>query len=181
MFFLSRKFFFRRSFEVKKKLALFSLTLSPSPPPKKKKNHQAEIFARGPISCGIDATDELDAHEGPGKSDRIFKQHVKQPEINHLVSVVGWGIEDALDGGETDKYGKPVEYWIVRNSWGRAWGEDGFFRIPTSSYNNGTGNEWNLGIELGCAWAVPGKWVRARELGFGKIRELIPADVDIDV
>lgn len=139
---------------------------------------QAEIFARGPISCGIDATEELDGHEGPG-SDRIFKQHVRQPEINHLVSVVGWGVEDA--DGETDKFGKPVEYWIVRNSWGRAWGEDGFFRIPTSSYNNGTGNEWNLGIELGCAWAVPGKWVRAKELGFGKIKELIPADVDVDV
>jgi len=114
-------------------------------------------------------------------SDRIFKQHVKQPEINHLVSVVGWGVEDSADG-EKDKFGKPVEYWIVRNSWGRAWGEDGFFRIPTSSFNNGTGGEWNLGIELECAWAVPGKWVRARELGFGKIRELIPADeVDVDV
>ena len=95
--------------------------------------------------------------------------------------MVGWGVEDSADG-EKDKFGKPVEYWIVRNSWGRAWGEDGFFRIPTSSFNNGTGGEWNLGIELGCAWAVPGKWVRARELGFGKIRELIPADeVDVDV
>ena len=39
----------------------------------------------------------------------------------------------------------------------------------------------DLGIELGCAWAVPGKWVRAKELGFGKIRELMPADVDVDV
>jgi len=33
-----------------------------------------------------------------------------------------------------------------------------------------------LGIELGCAWATPGKWVRAKELGFGSIRELVPAD-----
>ncbi len=39
----------------------------------------------------------------------IFKQYKPSPTINHIVSVIGWGVED------------DVEYWIVRNSWVRTW------------------------------------------------------------
>lgn len=48
----------------------------------------------------------------------------------HAVSIVGWGVGDA------GKYGK-VEYWIVRNSWGTSWADDGFFKmaITTSKQN----------------------------------------------
>jgi cathepsin X len=63
---------------------------------------KAEIAARGPISCGIDATLALDEYDGG-----IFKQHKPSPTINHIVSVVGWGVED------------DTEFWIVRNSWVR--------------------------------------------------------------
>ena len=39
------------------------------------------------------------------------------PVGGHAVALVGWGVDS----------GKP--YWIVQNSWGPGWGENGFFRI----------------------------------------------------
>ena len=35
------------------------------------------------------------------------------------------------------------------------YGETGFFRIVTSTYKDGQGNNYNLGIETDCKFAVP--------------------------
>ena len=48
-----------------------------------------------------------------------------------------------------------TEYWVGPNSWGQPWGEHGWFKIVTSLYKNGSGDHYNLGIESGCAFAVP--------------------------
>jgi len=91
-----------------------------------------EIWKRGPIGCGVDATDEFDKYTGG-----IFSQKIKHPQINHEISVLGWG--------KDEKTGE--EYWIGRNSWGTYWGEYGFFKI--AMYKN------NLNIEKDCIWATP--------------------------
>jgi C1A family cysteine protease/chitodextrinase len=41
---------------------------------------------------------------------------------NHAISLVGWGT-DATTG----------DYWILRNSWGSSWGENGYMRIDATS------------------------------------------------
>ncbi len=41
---------------------------------------------------------------------------------NHAISLVGWG-NDPVKG----------DYWILRNSWGAGWGENGYMRIEVNS------------------------------------------------
>jgi len=85
----------------------------------------SEIYARGPITCGIDATKILEytggIYVGEGSG------------VDHVISVVGWGT-DASKG----------RYWIIRNSWGEYWGEFGYIRSAFGS----------LLVEEQCAWAT---------------------------
>jgi cathepsin X len=95
---------------------------------------KAELFMNGPISCGIQATNDFEQHYYGG----IYKEYIKSPELNHEISIVGWGTDEKT--GE--------EYWIGRNSWGTYWGEFGFFNLPI-------GSDYNLGVEMDCNAGMP--------------------------
>merc|ERR1711985_38138 len=86
-----------------------------------------EIFNRGPVACGIDAGPLLNYEKG------IVTK--KSEDTDHVISVTGWGTD-------------PTEgfYWIVRNSWGEYWGEQGYVKVKSGAVNL---------EEAGCAWAVP--------------------------
>jgi cathepsin X len=95
---------------------------------------KADIYKHGPLGCGIQATDNFEKNYTGG----IYKEYIKEPELNHEISIVGWGVSDE---GE--------EYWVGRNSWGTYWGEYGFFKLPMNDLHH------NLGVETDCAAAIP--------------------------
>merc|ERR1712113_928919 len=46
-------------------------------------------------------------------------------QVDHAVTLVGYGHDD-----ETG-----LDYWIIRNSWGESWGENGYARIQRGKAN----------------------------------------------
>ena len=93
---------------------------------------KAEIYKNGPISCGMDVTDNFEKYAGG-----IYSEWKLFPMINHEISILGYGYDDESQ----------TEYWIGRNSWGTYWGEHGFFRIKMHSDN--------LAIETDCVAGIP--------------------------
>jgi len=89
-----------------------------------------EIAQRGPIACDIAVPDALENYTGG-----IFCDETGDMDVVHVVSVVGYGVEDGKN------------YWLVRNSWGTHWGEEGFVRVC-----RGTNN---IAIEGNCNWSTP--------------------------
>ena len=63
----------------------------------------------GPIAVTVAASDAFEAYKG-GVYNACDSQ-----ETNHIVSLIGW---DDADG-----------VWLMKNSWGTEWGEQGFMRI----------------------------------------------------
>ena len=55
---------------------------------------KAEIYTRGPINCGIEATTKF--HEYTGG---IYSEANLSPKVNHGVAIVGWGKETAFSTG----------------------------------------------------------------------------------
>jgi KDEL-tailed cysteine endopeptidase len=52
---------------------------------------------------------------------------------NHAVTVVGYGFDENL--------GK--DYWLIKNSWGDWFGENGYFRIVRGKGHCGVGSQCN--------------------------------------
>lgn len=80
-------------------------------------NLRAMMYAltKGPLIVAVDA--KLWSFYGGG----IFNSCGKDATINHAVTLVGYGHEE--------KQG----YWLIRNSWGKDWGQNGYIQLARSS------------------------------------------------
>ncbi|XP_051151777.1 ervatamin-B [Andrographis paniculata] len=88
-------------------------------PPGNQDSLQAAV-ARQPVSVAIDAG----GYEFQLYSRGIFSGYCGK-NLNHGVAVVGYGVENGL------------KYWIVKNSWGTSWGEEGYIKMVHSSIEIG--------------------------------------------
>ncbi|MEG5052778.1 MULTISPECIES: C1 family peptidase [unclassified Microcoleus] len=68
------------------------------------------IYAFGVVWAGVHSDEAFHAYKGTG----VFNA-CSNGKPNHAINIIGW--DDA--GG----------YWIVRNSWGNDWGENGYMKI----------------------------------------------------
>lgn len=72
------------------------------------------IATLGPLACSMNADTISFEQYGGG----IYEDDAcNQDEVNHSVTVVGYGSENGRD------------YWIVKNSYSQNWGEGGFMRL----------------------------------------------------
>ena len=79
---------------------------------------QAEILARGPVTCYMWAHSAGFDHYTGG----VIVDPTKYNGTTHAISIVGWGEEETAAGTS-------IPYWHIRNSFGTYWGEQGFFRV----------------------------------------------------
>ncbi|XP_073475024.1 procathepsin L-like [Aquarana catesbeiana] len=80
-------------------------------------NMASSVAVDGPIAVSIDASDDFGLYK-----DGIFTGECSE-ELNHAVIVVGYGSE------YNEEEEEDIDYWIVRNSWGDDWGDNGYIKM----------------------------------------------------
>ena len=81
-----------------------------------------EIMKNGPVVSSMEVyTDFLSYKTG------IYTKGEDVPKFSgyHTIKIVGWGVED----GSEDEPNKGNKYWIIENSWGEDWGQNGYAKI----------------------------------------------------
>ncbi|XP_063831512.1 uncharacterized protein LOC135080730 [Ostrinia nubilalis] len=78
------------------------------------------LIHNGPISIGINANAMQFYRAG---ISHPWKLLCNPNNIDHGVLIVGYGIKDY------PLFHKRLPYWIVKNSWGSGWGEEGYYRV----------------------------------------------------
>ncbi|XP_045477254.1 ervatamin-B-like [Harmonia axyridis] len=78
------------------------------------------VGATGPVATTIEVTPTLMHY----KSGIVFDRKCVGKTTNHAVTIVGYGVQDGF------------QYWLVRNSWGHNWGDQGYFKMARNYGNN---------------------------------------------
>jgi len=83
-----------------------------------------ELVDRGPLVVSFEPKHEFMYYDG-GIYSTVPNQRREWEQVDHAVLLVGFG----------QQHGK--KYWLLQNSWGEDWGEQGFFRMVRGSDESG--------------------------------------------
>jgi len=89
------------------------------------KDMMRELVTGGPLVASFEPKNDL-MYYGGGVYKSLPNQRAEWERVDHAVLLVGFG-EDV----------KGQKYWLLQNSWGEHWGEDGFFRMHRGSDESG--------------------------------------------
>ncbi|KAK1805072.1 hypothetical protein P4O66_019433, partial [Electrophorus voltai] len=100
-----------------------------STPPYRLSSHEKEIMKEimnnGPVQAILEVHEDFFIYKSGiyrHTDINVHKASQYRKHGTHSVRITGWG-------EEKDYNGKTRKYWIAANSWGKNWGEDGYFRI----------------------------------------------------
>lgn len=83
-----------------------------------------ELVQGGPLVASFEPTNEL-MYYGGGIYHKVPHKRAEWEQVDHAVLLVGFG----------EEAGK--KYWILQNSWGPEWGEEGYFRMQRGTDESG--------------------------------------------
>ena len=104
-----------------------------------------EAVSKQPVQISLSASELVFQNYESGVLDTCNKTEIT---VDHAVQLVGYGTETTETGG--------LDYWLVRNSWGTSWGEEGYIKMarsstPTCALDN------SMADGDGCKFGTPAK------------------------
>jgi cathepsin K len=121
---------------------------------------KAAICKYGPVAASVWVTPLFQNYAGGVFSE--FASNYNSPESNHAIQIVGWD----------DNKGA----WLIKNSWGTDWGEDGFMWIKYNSNNIGRRAAWVLAKKSSVAIIQPNRKIEvmkpAKQVNPGVIKKV---------
>jgi inhibitor of cysteine peptidase len=91
------------------------------------------IYEHGPVAAAVCVGPAFQSYQGG-----VFETH-ECAAVNHAILLVGWDDTQGTDG-----------VWLLRNSWGPDWGEEGYMRIGYGVSNVGFGANYVVYSPSGC-------------------------------
>ncbi|EOA24338.1 hypothetical protein CARUB_v10017575mg [Capsella rubella] len=82
--------------------------------PKDDEEALLKAVSQQPVSVGIVGSGDAFKHYSSG----IFEDEGCGTDSHHAVTIVGYGTSE-----------EGIKYWLLKNSWGESWGENGYMRI----------------------------------------------------
>ncbi|XP_050508632.1 uncharacterized protein LOC126885881 [Diabrotica virgifera virgifera] len=77
------------------------------------------VKENGPVSVGMYVDGRLRLY-----SEGVWYNKKCSDTENHAMVLVGYGTENGVD------------YWLIKNSWGTSWGEDGYMKVARGRHDN---------------------------------------------